>query len=109
MSHVVEETVKALVEFEAALDGVRAESTEAKKRMIKDSAEWAASAKSNAIARAQEIAARRLAEARKEAEAEAVSIGKKGDAEMKKFEESISRRKKEAAELVTKRLLGESG
>jgi len=108
MSRAVEETIKALVEFESALDGVKSESAESKKRMIKDAGEWAASAKNKALAKAREIAAQRLAAARREAEAEAESIRRRGESEMKRFEESISRRKKDATELVTKRLLGES-
>ena len=108
MSRVVEDTVKALIEFESTLDRVKAESAEAKKHMIKSSGEWAASAKNTTLARAQEIAAQRLEAARREAESEAETIRKRGQAEMKRFEESISKRKKEAAELVTKRLLGES-
>ena len=108
MSKVVEETIKALAEFESALDRVREESQDAKKDMLKNSGEWAAEAKAKALAGAQGVAEGRLSTARREAEAEAESIRKKGQADMKKFEESISRRKKEAAELVTKRLLGEN-
>lgn len=107
MSRVVEDTVKALTEFEAAIDRVKAESSDAKRLMIKNAGEWAASARSNAVAEAQKIAAQRLAAARKAAESEAQLIRKAGEAEMRKFEESISRRKKEAGELVVRRLLGE--
>ena len=107
MSKVVEETVKALVEFEATLDRVKTEAQDAKKGMVKKSGEWAAAAKAKALAEAQGTADDRLAAARKEAEAEAESIRRKGQDEMKRFEESISKRRKDAADLVTRRLLGE--
>jgi vacuolar-type H+-ATPase subunit H len=107
MPQTIEDTVKALTEFEANLDRVKSEVLEAKKKMVKDAADWAESARSSAIAEAQKLATQRLAEARREAEAEATEIRKKGQASTRKFEESISKHKKEAAELVLRRLLGE--
>jgi vacuolar-type H+-ATPase subunit H len=108
MSRVVEGTVEVLVEFESALDRIKSEASDAKKRMVKNASDLAASAKASALSRAHEIASRRVEAARSEAEAEADSIRGRGNAEMKKFEETISKRKREAAELVTRRLLGES-
>lgn len=108
MSRVVEETVAALVEFESGLDKIKSEEGEAKKRTIKEATELAAIAKANALSKARQISARRLDEARKSAEAEAESIRKKGDTEMNSFEAAIAKRKREAAELVTRMLLGEA-
>ncbi len=107
MPQIIEDTVKALVEFEAALDRVKAEALESKKRMIKNAGGWAESAKNNAIAGAQRLAEQRLSKARAEAEAEAKEIERKGQAATKKYVESISKHKKEATEFVVSRLLGE--
>jgi vacuolar-type H+-ATPase subunit H len=107
MPQTIADTVKALTEFEAELDRVKTEAMEAKKKLIKDSADWAEAAKNSATAEAQKLASGRLSQARMEAEAEAEEIRTKGQAETKKFAESISRHKKEASELVLRRLLGE--
>ena len=108
MSSVVEETIKALVEFEAELDKAKSEASESKTRMVKASAEWAASAKATGISKAQQLASRRLAKARTEAESDAAVIKKKEESSIKSFEASISKRKSAAVEHVTARLLGES-
>lgn len=107
MSQIIEETVKALTEFESALDKVKSDAAESKRQMTKNAGDWAESAKNGAVAEAQRIATRRLAKARREAEAEAESTRRKGEEEMKGFSESISKHRKEAAELVMHRLLGE--
>jgi len=107
MPQTIADTVKALTEFEANLDKVKADALEAKKKLIKDAADWAESSRTGAMAEAQALASRRISEARTEAEAEAESIRKKGKAETKKFAESISKHKKDASELVLRRLLGE--
>jgi vacuolar-type H+-ATPase subunit H len=107
MSSAIEDTVKALVEFESELDTAKAEVLEAKRRTMKDAADWAEAAKAAAISKAQEMASRRLSAAREDAEAEAEKIKKKGDADLKSLESSISRHKPKAAELVASRLLGE--
>ena len=107
MPQSIADTVKALTEFEADLDKVKTGAMEAKKKLIKDAADWAEAARNSAIAEAQALASRRLSEARSEAEAEAEGIRRKGQAETKKFAESISKHKKEASELVLRRLLGE--
>jgi len=107
MPQTIEETVKALTEFEADLDKVKSEVLEVKKKMVKDAGDWAESAKNSAMAEAQKLAAQRLSEARRVAEAEAAEIGRKGQAATRKFEESISKHKREAADLVLRRLLGE--
>jgi vacuolar-type H+-ATPase subunit H len=108
MSAAIEQTVKALVEFEAQLDGAKAELVEAGKRAAKEAAEWAEAAKATAISKAQEIAARNVARAKEEAESEAESIRKKGDADLKSFESSITKNRAMATEMVVARLLGES-
>jgi len=104
----IEQTVKALVEFESALDAAKAEVSEAKRRAMKDALDWAEAARSSAIAQATEIAGRRVAEAKAEAEARASSIKEEGESELKAFEVSISRHVAEAAEFAGSRLLGES-
>jgi len=107
MPQAIEDTVKALTEFEAALDRVKADALESKKKMTKNAGEWAESAMNNAITEAHKVATRRLSKAREEAEAEAKEIESKGRVARMKFEESMSKRKKEAAELVVRMLLGE--
>jgi vacuolar-type H+-ATPase subunit H len=108
MSSAIEETVKALVEFESELDKAKAEVADAKRRAMKDASGWAESAKSAAISRAQEMASQRVAKAKEEAEANAGRIKKKGEADLKEFESSISRMKSRASEHVRASLLGES-
>ena len=108
MPSAIEQTVKALVEFESALDAAKAEVSEAKRRAMKDALDWAEDARRSAIAQATEIAARRVAEAKSEAEAQAKRIREEGESELKAFEFSISRHKTEAAEFAASRLLGES-
>jgi vacuolar-type H+-ATPase subunit H len=108
MTSAIESTVKALVEFEAALDRAKAEATDGKRRTTKEAVEWAEEAKSSAISKAQAIASARVSKAKEDAEAEAQVIKKKGEADLKSFESSISRNRSKAAELVAARLLGES-
>ena len=108
MSSAIEQTVKALVEFESALDKAKAEAAEARKRAMKDALDWAEAARSTAVAKATEIAARRVAEAKAEAEAEAKRIRERAESELEAFESSISQRRVAAAEFATTRLLGES-
>jgi vacuolar-type H+-ATPase subunit H len=107
MSSAIEQTVKALVEFEAQLDSAKSELQDAGKRTMKDAAGWAEAAKVAAISKAQEIASNNVAAAREEAESEADKIRKKGDMDLKDFEASIGKQKKKASELVASRLLGE--
>jgi vacuolar-type H+-ATPase subunit H len=107
MSTAIEETLKALTEFESRLDGARAEASEAKRQMLKLAAEWAETAKGAAIAEAQRIASDAITKAKKEAEKEAESIAKKGQVAVKRFEESLSKQRSKASELVARTLLGE--
>jgi vacuolar-type H+-ATPase subunit H len=108
MSSVIEQTVKALVEFESELDRAKAEVSEAKRKAVKDASDWAASARSSALSKAQARASEEIARAREEAESESEKIRKKGAADLAEFESSISKRESKAAELVRARLLGES-
>ncbi|HUI23500.1 MAG TPA: hypothetical protein VLY82_03805 [Nitrososphaerales archaeon] len=108
MTSAIEQTVKALVEFESALDSAKAEVSEAKRRTMKESSDWAEAARSSAIDQANQIAARRVAEARAEAEAEAKKIREEGESALMEFESTISRRRTEAAAFAASRLLGES-
>ena len=108
MGSAIEETVKALVEFETELDRAKAEVTEVIKKAMKDAADWAETARETATSRAQEIASRTVATAREDAQAEAEKIREKGESDLKAFEVSISKNKAKAAELVASRLLGEA-
>jgi vacuolar-type H+-ATPase subunit H len=108
MSSAIEETVKALVEFESELDAAKAEVSAARKKTITDAADWAEAAKASAISKAQGIASKTVAKAREDAEAEADKIRKKGESDLKAFEVSISKHNSKAAELVASRLLGEA-
>ena len=108
MSSAIEQTVGALVEFEAQLESAKAGVQEAGKRAAKEAADWAESAKAAAISKAQEIASQNVAKARAQAEAEADVIRKKGESDLKAFEGSIAKNRGKAAELVAARLLGES-
>jgi vacuolar-type H+-ATPase subunit H len=107
VTSAVEQTVKALVEFESELDRAKAEAAEAKRRASKDATDWAEGAKAAAIARAQEVASQRVAEAKAEAERDAEKIRKKGESDLRAFESSVSKHRSEAAKLVAARLLGE--
>lgn len=108
MSSAIEETVKALVEFEAQLDSARTELAGATKRAAKDAVDWVEAAKAKAISRAQEIASGMVAAAREEAEAGADKIRKKGESDLKAFESSIAKNKGRSSALVASRLLGDS-
>ena len=108
MTSAVEQTVKALVEFESELDRAKADAAEAKRKATKDAADWAEAARATAVSRAQEIASQRVAKAKNDAEADADKIAKKGEAELKSFEVSISKHRSEAAKAVAARLLGVS-
>jgi len=108
LSTAIEETVKALVEFESEIDRAKAEAAESKRKATKDALDWAEAARASAISKATEIANRRVAEAREGAEAEARTIREKGESELRAFEGSISKRRSKAAELAAARLLGES-
>ncbi len=108
MSTAIEDTVKALVGFESELDRAKAGASEARKKGLKDAADWAEAASAAAISKARETASRRVARAREEAEAEAKKIREKGDVDLKTFESSISKHKSKAVELAASRLLGET-
>lgn len=108
MSKAIEQAVTALTDFESQLDAAKAEASETKVRMVKSASEWALSAKETAVAKAQEIAARTIADARAQAGKEAGEIRKKGGVALKKYEEEMQKHKPEGVELVAKRLLGEA-
>ena len=108
MSSAIESTVKALVEFEAALDRAKAEVSEARRRTMKEAADWAEEARVAAIAKAQAIASSQVSKAKEDAEVEAETIRKKGESDLRTFEGSITGNKSKAAELVAAKLLGES-
>jgi len=107
MSTAIEETLKALTEFEAQLDSAKAEASEAKRQMLRMAAEWAEAAKGAAVAEAQKIVSEALAKAKKEAEKEAESIAKKGDVAVERFKKALATQRPKAVELVEETLLGE--
>ena len=107
MSSAIQDTIRALVEFESTLDQAKSDALETSKVLVKNTGDWAANAKDTAMAKAQRMASERLAKARSEAEREADSIRKKGNASLRLFETSIQKRKAKAIELVVARLLGE--
>jgi len=49
MNSAIEETIKALTEFESALDKAKDEAEAGTKKLIKDATDWAESARSSAI------------------------------------------------------------
>lgn len=108
MSSAIEQTVRALVEFEAQLDAAKTELVDAARKASKDAGDWAEAAKKAAVSKAQEMASGKVASARAEAEAEAAKIRAKGESDLKAFESSISKKKGKASELVVSRLLGET-
>ena len=69
MPSAIESTVKALVEFEAELDRAKAEASDAKRRTMKDAADWAEEAKAAALSKAQSIASAGISKAKEDAEA----------------------------------------
>ena len=108
MSTAIEETLKALTEFESRLDSARAEASEAKRQMLRMATEWADSAKAAVMAEAQKISAETVSKSRKEAEKEAESIAKKGQVTVKRFKDSLAGQRSKASDLVEKTLLGET-
>jgi vacuolar-type H+-ATPase subunit H len=106
MSQVIEETIKVLTEFEAELDRIKSDAVEARKRLVKSAGDWAGEAKIEAIAEAHRMAEQTLAAAKAEAETEAESIKSAGRTSLESFKGRIAGHKKEAVQLVTKRLLG---
>jgi vacuolar-type H+-ATPase subunit H len=108
MSSAVEATVKALVDFESELERAKAGVSETKRRTTKDAGDWAEAARATAVSKAQELASQRVARARRDAEAEADKIRKKGESDLKAFENSISSQRSKAAKLVASKLLGET-
>jgi len=106
MTQAIEDTIKALKEFELELDRVKVGVADAKKKLVKDAGEWADGAKNGAILEAQKAAELKLAAARAEGQREVEVIRKASDASLAALRETIARHKGEAVELVVKRLLG---
>ena len=106
MTQVIEEAVKALTEFEAELDRIKTDASEAKKRLVKTAADEAEKAKSDALAKAQQMADERVRVAKQEAERTAEEIAKRGEGLLKRLKALTLKRKEEAVELAVRRLLG---
>lgn len=107
MSNQIEETLKALTEFEQELDRVKADASEAKRQLTKKSSELSESAKQKAIEQAKKIASEEVARARAEAEVQAAKIRSDGQVALKSFEGSLSGNMEDAVEIVIRSLLGE--
>ena len=108
MSGLVEETLKALAEFESELERAKADAMEARRQMIKNAADWAESAKGNAIRAAKVIASEDVSKARRVAESQAEKIKHDSQESLRGFENTLSQNMKDGTELVLKLLLGES-
>jgi len=106
MPQVIENAIKALSEFEAELERIRFQVSEAKKRLVNTAAEEGEVAKKEALASAQSISDERVRAAMQEAQREAESITRKGEDSLKRLKATISKRKNEAIELAVRRLLG---
>ncbi|TLX98118.1 MAG: hypothetical protein E6K96_01415 [Thaumarchaeota archaeon] len=106
MTQVIEEAVKALAEFEADLDRIKSDASEAKKRLVKAAADEAEKAKIDALAKAQELANERVRVAKQEAETTAEEVAKKGEESLNRLKAATLKRKEEAVDLAVRRLLG---
>ncbi len=107
MSSVVEEAIKVLAAFEAELDRVKLEATEAKKRLMKVAVDQGERARDDALAKARSMAEERIRKARQDAEAEASVILEKGQSSLASLNSRISEKSDIALELITKHLLGD--
>jgi len=106
MTQVIEEAVKALAEFEAELDRIKTDASEAKKRLVKAAADEAEKARGDALAKAQELADERVKVAKQAAERDAAEIAKRGEESLNRLKAATLKRKAEAVELAVRRLLG---
>ena len=107
MSQTIEDTVRALTDFEADLEAAKKEAEDAAKRLAKGTSEWTDAAKKASLEKAQTRADQVVAEAKRGAEEQAEAIKKAGRSDLSKFEQSLSKRKGKAVEVATARLLGE--
>ncbi len=106
MTQTIEAAVKALAEFEAALEKIKSEALEAKRRLVKTALDEAERAKGEAIAKAQELANERVRTGREEAGKTAGEITKRGEESLNRLKAAALKRKEEAVDLVVRRLLG---
>src|SRR2546427_6190074 len=106
MTQVIEEAVKALAEFEAELERIKTDASEAKKRLVKTAADEAEKAKGDAVAKAQELVDERVKVAKQEAERGGEEVAKKGEESLNRLKTATLKRKEEAVELAVRRLLG---
>jgi vacuolar-type H+-ATPase subunit H len=108
MAQTVEDTIKALKEFEQDLDGVKATVADAGKKMVKDARDWADSARAAALVEAQKAVDLALERAKEEAADEVHKIGEGSQESLQTLRQTMAVHEIVAAELVLKRLLGES-
>src|SRR2546428_7893514 len=99
MAQVIEEAVKALAEFEADLDRIKSDASDAKKRLVKAAADEAEKAKIDALAKAQELANERVRVAKQEAEREAGGGAEKGGGTLDPPKTAAPKRQEEAGRL----------
>ncbi len=107
MTSAVEEAIKVLEGFESELEKIKREAVEAKKSLLRKVSEEGENAKREALAKAQAVAEERIRRVTDEAEKEASSINARGDQSVKTLKERISKKNKDAVELVVKELLGD--
>jgi vacuolar-type H+-ATPase subunit H len=106
MAQAIEDTIKALTEFEAELDKVKTDGAEARKNLLKGVAEWAETAKNEAVTEARRTADQTISGARAEAQKGAESIRETGKNSLVSLKETMNSHRDEAVQLVKKRLLG---
>lgn len=106
MAQIIEETVKALTEFESRLDQIHSDALEREKRLAKEAADLSYTAKAEAMAKAKQVADQTVDAASAEAEKAASAVREKGMESLQSFEASISKKKGSAASMVVAKLLG---
>jgi vacuolar-type H+-ATPase subunit H len=105
LTQTVEETLKALTEFEADLDKIKSQASAAKQKIFKMVEADALAARASAMESAQSLAKERLESARQAAETEADALRKRGEHSLKKFKDKITKKKDDAVEEVLRQLL----
>ena len=106
MTQAIEDTIKALKEFEEDLNTVKAVAADATKKLVKNAADWAESARRDAISEAQKAADLTVTAARAEGEREVESIRNASQASLEALRGVIMGNKEKAVALAVKRLLG---
>lgn len=104
---MIEQTVHALAEMEKALDAIKAEVEDMKRRLMALARESAEKAKAEALQEVEAVTQAELAAARAQAEEEAREIMRRAEASAAKLREQVGHRFEQAVEIVTRTLIGE--